>query len=123
MDYKAINLVEKFGLFEDTWTPKVLGETNGQLIKLAKLEGEFVWHAHEKEDELFYVVKGQLTLRFRDGSVTLNPGEIFVVPAGKEHLPVADKDTWVMLIEPKSTLHTGSSRHENTVDIKDQKRI
>lgn len=119
-EYTPVNLQEKFNLFNEKWTPKIIGESNGQLIKLAKIEGEFVWHSHEKEDELFYIVKGDLELKFRDGSVRLKSGELFIVPAGKEHLPIAHEETWVMLMEPATTLHTGTVSHSGTVEIEDQ---
>lgn len=123
MNYTAINLETKFDLFNQKWTPKQIAECNGQMVKLAKLEGEFIWHDHAEEDELFFVVKGKLKLKFRDGEVVLNPGELFVVPAGKEHLPVALEETWVMLIEPASTLHTGDVKDLKTVAIEDQEWI
>jgi mannose-6-phosphate isomerase-like protein (cupin superfamily) len=118
------NLKEKFELFDAYWTPKIIGELNGQYVKIAKLKGEFVWHDHENEDELFYVVKGVLTLIFRDQKdVTLNEGEMYVVPAGVEHLPVAKEECWVMLIEPKSTRHTGSKETDKSISISDQEWI
>ena len=116
----AINLEQKFSLFSDQWSPKVIGEMNGQYVKLAKIEGEFVWHAHEHEDELFYIVKGDLTLKFRDGEVRLKPGDMHIVPMGVEHLPIAHEETWVMLIEPKATAHTGEIESDITVAIEDQ---
>jgi len=111
-----INLLEKFAKFGEQWSPRIIAESNGQLIKLAKLEGEFVWHDHAHEDELFFVVKGRLELRFRDRVTVLGPGEICVVPKAVEHLPVATEETWVMLVEPRSTLHTGDKQTERTVD-------
>lgn len=110
-----INLLEKFAKFDEHWSPRVIAESNGQLIKLAKLEGEFVWHDHANEDELFYVVKGRLELRFRDRVTVLTPGELCVVPKATEHFPVATEETWVMLIEPRSTLHTGDKVTDVTV--------
>lgn len=119
-----VNLVEKFSLFDEYWTPKIVGELNGQYVKLAKLKGEFVWHSHENEDEMFYIVKGELTLKFREGKeVILKEGEMHIVPAGVEHFPIAEKECWVMLIEPKATLHTGSTQAEGTVAIEDQQWI
>ncbi|MEQ8525642.1 cupin domain-containing protein [Gracilimonas sp.] len=118
------NLVKKFSLFDEYWTPKIVGELNDQYVKLAKLKGEFVWHSHENEDELFYIVKGELNLKFReDKEVILKEGEMYIVPAGVEHFPIAEKECWVMLIEPKSTLHTGSTQAEGTVAIEDQQWI
>lgn len=111
----TINLKEKFKLFNDLWTPKVISETNGQLVKLAKLKGEFVWHNHAHEDELFFIVKGKLLLRFRDKDVHLSEGELYVVPKGEDHLPIAEEECWVMLIEPKGTKHTGEKKFKETV--------
>lgn len=115
-----INLLEKFAKFDEHWSPRIIAESNGQLIKLAKLEGEFVWHDHAQEDELFLVVKGRLELRFRDRVTVLLPGELCVVPKATEHFPVATEETWVMLVEPRSTLHTGDKRTERTVDNEQQ---
>lgn len=110
-----INLAEKFTLFADHWSPKIVGELNGQYVKLAKLQGEFVWHQHEHEDELFLVIKGQLTIQFRDKTVIINPGEFCIVPRGVEHNPVANEETHILLFEPKEILHTGNVLHERTV--------
>ena len=113
---QKVNLAEKFGLFAEHWTPKVVGEVNGQQVKLVKLSGEFVWHAHEDEDELFLVARGVLRMRFRDGDVRLEEGELIVVPRGVEHLPVAEtEETWIMLVEPASTVNTGNAGGERTV--------
>ncbi|WP_020403059.1 cupin domain-containing protein [Gracilimonas tropica] len=118
------NLKEKFELFDEYWTPKIIGELNDQFVKIAKLKGEFIWHDHEQEDELFYIVKGSLLLKFRDrNDVLLKEGELFIVPAGVDHLPIAEEECWVMLMEPKSTQHTGSAQTENTVSIEDQEWI
>ncbi|GAA0872581.1 cupin domain-containing protein [Gangjinia marincola] len=116
MNIEKINLEEKFSLFSDQWSPKIIGQLNGQDVKLAKVEGEFVWHDHANEDELFYVVKGSLRLQFRDKYITLNQGEMCVVPRGVEHKPVAKEETWLMLFEPSSIKHTGEVRDEKTVD-------
>jgi mannose-6-phosphate isomerase-like protein (cupin superfamily) len=124
MNFNPANLKEKFGLFDEYWTPKIVGELNEQYVKLAKLKGEFIWHSHENEDELFYIIKGKLTLKFReDKEMTLNEGEMYIVPAGVEHFPLAKEECWVMLIEPKSTEHTGSTQAAGTVAIKDQEWI
>ena len=113
---EKVSLREKLALFDERWSPKVVGELNGQMVKLAKLEGEFVWHRHEAEDELFLVVEGRLTLELRDGTVDLGPGEFAIVPAGVEHRPVAAGGVCsVMLFEPASTLNTGNLRNERTV--------
>ncbi|EIF03244.1 hypothetical protein VT1337_14582 [Vibrio tubiashii NCIMB 1337 = ATCC 19106] len=124
MDYEVkmekINLSEKFRLFDEEWTPKIVGQSNGQLVKIAKGSGELVWHAHENEDELFLVLKGQLTLQLRDGDVVLNEGEMFVVPKGVEHCPKALPDTHFMMIEPESTAHTGETECDRTVSLEHQ---
>lgn len=113
---EKVSLRDKLSRFDDRWSPKVVGELNGQQVKLAKLEGEFVWHHHEAEDELFLVVDGRLTIELRDGAVELGPGELAIVPAGVEHRPVAaDGVCSVMLFEPASTLNTGNLRNERTV--------
>lgn len=119
----GINLLEKFDLFVDQWSPKIVAESNEQLIKLAKIKGEFVWHNHTDEDEVFYVVKGKLLLKFRDKEVYLKEGELYVVPKGVDHYPIANEECWVMLIEPKGTKHTGETDFELSVDEKDQKWI
>ncbi len=111
-----INLLEKFAKFSDQWQPKIIAELNGQHLKLAKLQGIFVWHHHPGEDELFLVVQGQLLIQFRDGGVLLEPGEMVVVPAGVEHRPVAEQEAWVMLLEPAGTSNTGNVRNERTVE-------
>jgi mannose-6-phosphate isomerase-like protein (cupin superfamily) len=111
-----IKLEKCFAAFSEYWSPRIAGELNGQQVKLAKLKGEFVWHHHENEDELFYVVKGRLRMRFRDREASLGPGEMIIVPRGVEHLPIADEETWVMLFEPASTLNTGNVRNERTVE-------
>ena len=111
-----INLLEKFDLFTDQWSPKIIAELNGQQVKLAKVEGEFIWHDHANEDELFFIVKGSLRIEFRDRTVELSEGEMMVVPRGVEHRPVAEEETWLMLLEPASTQHTGDVNSERTVN-------
>jgi mannose-6-phosphate isomerase-like protein (cupin superfamily) len=111
----SVNLAAKFRLFHDLWSPKIVGELNDHYVKLTKVKGEFVWHRHEAEDELFLVVKGRLLLRFRDGDVWVEEGEFAIVPRGVEHLPIAPEEAHVMLLEPKSTLNTGDVRNERTV--------
>jgi|SRR6478609_1442144 len=111
---EKINLDQKLSLFSDHWNPRIIGELNGQHVKLAKLKGEFVWHHHEHEDELFYVVKGILKIEFRDKIVELKPGEMIIVPRGVEHKPVAEEEVHVMLFEPASTLNTGNVENERT---------
>ena len=112
---QPINLFEKFSQFNDHWSPKVVGELNGQHVKLAKVKGEFVWHDHRDEDELFFVVKGTLTIQFRDRTVELKKGEMLIVPRGVEHKPVAEEEVWLMLFEPAETKHTGEVEHALTV--------
>ena len=111
---EKVNIKEKFSLFSDQWSPKIIGQLNGQDVKLAKLEGEFVWHDHKDEDELFYIVKGTLTLEFRDKVVHLNEGEMLIVPKGVEHKPIAKEEVWVLLFEPSNIKHTGDVQHELT---------
>lgn len=113
---EKISLLEKFHLFSEHWQPKIIAELNGQAVKLVKVRGEFVWHHHENEDELFYVVKGTLTMKLRDRQVVLNEGEMFVVPRGVEHKPVSDEEVWLMLFEPAETLNTGNVQNERTVN-------
>ncbi len=110
-----VNLAEKFNLFADHWSPKIVGELNDSYVKLVKLKGEFVWHHHEKEDELFLVVKGKLLIRLRDRDLWLQEGEFVIVPKGVEHLPVAAEEAHVLLLEPKTTLNTGNVRSERTL--------
>lgn len=113
---EKINLAEKFALVGEQWSPKVIAELNGQHVRLAKVEGSFVWHQHEDEDELFVVVRGRLRMDFRDGQIWLEPGEMIVVPRGVEHRPHADTETEILLFEPASTLNTGNVRDERTVE-------
>jgi mannose-6-phosphate isomerase-like protein (cupin superfamily) len=113
---QKVNLAEKFSLFDAYWSPKIVGELNGQQVKLAKLKGEFIWHQHAAEDELFLVVKGRLVIKFRDRDVMLGAGEFLIVPRGVEHQPVADEEAHVLLFEPASTLNTGQVRTQRTVE-------
>jgi len=112
----VINIQEKFDLFTDHWSPKKIGELNGQQILLVKIQGEFVFHKHEDEDELFMVMKGQLLLKLRDRTVVVNPGEFFTVPKGVEHKPIAEEETHLLLFEPLSTKHTGDVMADITVE-------
>ena len=113
---QKINLSEKFASFSDQWSPKVIGEVNDAAVKLAKLEGSFHWHHHKHEDELFLVVKGQLTIQLRNQEdIVLSEGECVVIPRGVEHLPVAESEVHVLLFEPKTTLNTGEVENERTV--------
>ena len=115
MTIRKVNLVEMFGRFQDQWSPKIVGEVNDSVVKLTKLQGEFVWHHHDQEDELFLVVKGRLRLKLKDKELVLGPGEFAIIPHGVEHLPIADEETHVLLFEPKSTLNTGNIHNERTV--------
>ncbi|HXI92217.1 MAG TPA: cupin domain-containing protein [Blastocatellia bacterium] len=112
---ERVSLVEKLNSFQDYWSPKIVGEVNESFVKLVKLKGEFVWHHHEAEDELFLVVKGSLLIRLRDRDVRVEEGEFVIIPRGVEHLPVADEEVHVLLLEPKSTLNTGNVANERTV--------
>lgn len=109
---EKINLSEKLQLFSEYWSPKIVGELNGQQVKLAKFKGEFIWHKHDNEDELFLVVKGSFNMEFRDKTVTVHENEILIVPRGVEHRPVAKEEVSVLLFEPASTLNTGDT-HSN----------
>jgi len=113
---QKINLKEKLAQFSEHWSPRIVGELNGQHVKLAKMQGEFVWHHHEHEDELFLVLKGTLLMRLREGDVVINEGEFFIVPCGVEHQPIAEDEVHVLLFEPASTLNTGNVRNERTVE-------
>lgn len=110
-----VNLREKFSLFSEHWSPKIVGALNGQEVKLVKFNGPFVWHHHEKEDELFFVVKGSFDMEFRDKTITLNEGEFLIVPRGVEHRPNASEEVQVLLFEPANTLNTGNTQNEMTV--------
>jgi mannose-6-phosphate isomerase-like protein (cupin superfamily) len=110
-----VNIEEKLALFDERWKPKIVGELNGQYVKLVKFIGEFVWHHHDDEDELFLVVKGRFRMEFRERSVWIEEGEFIVVPRGVEHRPVAEEEAHVLLFEPASTLNTGNVRNERTV--------
>ena len=113
---QKVEIAEKFALFDESWCPRIVAELNDAYVKVVKLDGEFVWHHHDDEDELFWVVSGRLRMELRDGDVVLEPGELVVVPKGVEHRPVAEGETHVVLIEPKTTLNTGNVRDERTVD-------
>lgn len=109
-----VNIEDKLSQFSDYWSPKIVGELNGQQVKLAKLKGEFVWHKHDEEDELFYVLKGSFDMEFRDKTVHLIENEFLIVPRGVEHRPVAHEEVSIMLFEPASTLNTGDIENEMT---------
>lgn len=112
----AINIQEKFSLFNEHWSPKIIGELNGQDVKIAKVKGEFVWHNHKDEDELFFIIKGTLKIEFAEKTVTLNEGEILIVPKGVEHKPIAEEEVWLLLFEPSNTKHTGDVKDPRTVE-------
>ena len=109
-----VNVLQKFGLFTDHWSPKIAGELNGQQVKLVKFNGPFVWHHHDNEDEMFYVIKGSFVMELRDKNIELNEGEFLVIPRGVEHRPNAKEEVWVMLFEPASTLNTGNTENNFT---------
>ena len=117
----SVRLEDAFASFSDYWNPRVIGDLNGQQVKVAKLKGSFIWHHHDNEDELFLVVKGVLRIEMRDGDVTLAPGEMFIVPRGIDHRPVAEEEVHLLLFEPASTLNTGNVRDHRTVE--DPERI
>ena len=112
---EKINLAEKFNLVRQYWSPKIIGELNDSYVKAVKLKGEFIWHHNDQEDELFLVVKGSLRIRFRDRDVRLEEGEFLIVPKGVDHLPIAEQEAHIVLLEPKTTLNTGNVTNERTV--------
>ena len=109
-----VNIVEKLDLFNEYWNPKIVGELNEQYVKLVKFKGEFVWHKHDNEDEMFYVLKGKFNMEYRDRTVEINENEFVIVPKGVEHRPVAPEEVSVMLFEPKTILNTGDTRNDFT---------
>jgi len=115
MAMHAVNIAKKLAEFTEAWSPKILGEINDSYVKAVKLKGEFVWHHHDREDEMFLVVKGLLRMKFRDREERIGPGEFIIVPRGVEHLPIADEETHILLFEPKTTLNTGNVTNERTV--------
>jgi len=114
MNYQAIDVKEKLTLFSEHWSPKIIAQMNDYHFKIAKIRGEFVWHDHPETDEVFIILKGQLQIQFRNGSVTLNEGDMFVVPKGVEHKPVAEQECHIMLVEPVGTLNTGDVVNDKT---------
>lgn len=113
---EKVNIKNKLSLFSDYWSPKIIGELNDQYVKLCKLKGEFVWHKHDNEDEMFYVIDGLLKIEFRDKTISINKGEFLIVPKGIEHKPIAEKEVSVMVFEPVSTLNTGDTKGDFTVE-------
>ena len=111
-----VNIREKLSKFSEHWSPKIVGEINESYVKVVKLQGEFVWHKHEDEDEMFLVIKGTLTIKLRNEDITLEEGEFFIIPKGIEHMPVAENEVHVLLFEPKTTLNTGNVSNERTVE-------
>ncbi len=109
-----VNIDEKLSLFSEYWDPKIVGELNGQYVKLVKFKGEFVWHKHDKEDEMFFIIKGKFKMEYRDRTVEINENEFIIVPRGVEHKPVAEEEVSVMLFEPKTILNTGDTRNDFT---------
>ena len=120
---KTINLADKLALFDETWAPKIVGELNGQYVKLVKFQGEYVWHQHAEEDEMFLVLSGRVDIHFRDRVVRLNEGEFCIVPRGVEHKPAAEGLACVLLFEPASTRNTGNVDHRYTIEAQDLERI
>lgn len=114
MNYQSIHLRDKLARFSEHWSPKIIAQMNNYHFKIVKVEGEFVWHDHPETDEVFLVLHGQLQIQFRDGHVTLNEGELFVVPKGLEHKPVAEKECHILLVEPAGTVNTGEIVNERT---------
>jgi mannose-6-phosphate isomerase-like protein (cupin superfamily) len=114
---EKVNLSDKFRLFDEHWSPKIAGEVNDSYVKLVKFQGDFVWHKHDEEDEMFLVVKGSITIRLRDGDVRLEEGEFVIIPRGVEHMPVAEEEAHVILFEPKTVLNTGDVRNERTREV------
>ncbi|MEP7142302.1 MAG: cupin domain-containing protein [Ferruginibacter sp.] len=117
--FNKVNIEEKLSLFTEFWSPKIVGELNGQEVKLVKFKGEFVWHKHEHEDELFYVLKGNFKMEYRDKTIDVNENEFLIVPRGTEHRPVAEQEVAVMLFEPKATLNTGDTMGDLTKPVLD----
>lgn len=113
---EKVNLAQKFSLLDEYWTTRIVGSLNGSYVKLTKLKGEFIWHHHGEEDELFLVVRGRLLIKLRERDIWLEEGKVLIIPKGVEHLPVAEEEAHVLLLEPKSTLNTGNVRNERTVE-------
>ena len=117
MPYRPINLLERFSTFTDQWSPRIVAQMNDDHFKLARLQGEFVWHSHPETDEVFFVVEGEMKIHFRDGEVTLRPGEMYVVPRGVEHKPSAERECKILLVERAGTKNTGDSEREGIEGI------
>jgi len=117
---EKVNVAEKFELFDEYWSPKIIGELNDFYVKAVKLKGEFVWHDHKTEDEMFFVVKGRLVIKLRDGEIALEPGEFAIIPHKAEHMPVADEEVHVLLLEPKTTVNTGVAKSDRRMEVLDR---
>ena len=117
MENKKINVIQKLQKFKEKWSPKVIAEVNDYQVKLAKISGEFIWHKHDTTDELFYIIRGNMKIIFRDGIVNLSKGDMYIVPKGTEHKPIAEKECSIMLIEPKGILNTGEINNELTATL------
>jgi mannose-6-phosphate isomerase-like protein (cupin superfamily) len=120
---EAVNLAQKLAIFQEYWSPKVVGELNDNYLKVVKVKGEFVWHKHDEDDEMFLVLKGHLVIKLRNQDITLNEGDFVVVPKGVEHKPVAEDEAHVLLIEPKTVVNTGDVSDERTIAPDDLSRI
>ena len=120
---EAVNLAQKLTLFQEYWSPKVVGELNDNYLKVVKVKGDFVWHKHDEDDELFLVLKGRLVIQLRDQDITLNEGDFLVVPKGVEHRPVAEDEAHILLIEPKTVVNTGDATDERKIAPEDLSRI
>jgi len=114
---EKVNLAEKLNLFHEHWNPKIVGELNDFYVKVVKFKGEFVWHHHDEEDEMFLVIRGRFLMKLQDGDIQLDAGEFIIIPRGVEHMPVADEEVEVLLIEPKTTRNTGNLKNERTVEV------
>jgi mannose-6-phosphate isomerase-like protein (cupin superfamily) len=112
---EKVNIEQKFNLFQDYWNPKIVGELNNSYVKLVKVKGEFIWHHHETEDELFLIIKGRLLVKFQERNIWLEAGEFLIIPRGVEHLPIAEDEVHMLVFEPKSVLNTGNVQSEQTV--------
>jgi mannose-6-phosphate isomerase-like protein (cupin superfamily) len=117
---EKVNVAEKFGLFDEYWSPKIIGELNDFYVKAVKFKGDFVWHDHETEDEMFLVMKGRFVIKLRDGEIALGPGEFAVIPRKVEHMPVADEEVHVLLLEPKTTVNTGAADSDRRLEVLDR---
>ena len=116
MKPEVVNIKNKFSLFAEQWSPKIIGEMNDSYVKIARLQGKFVWHHHEHEDEMFLIIQGSLTIRLRERDLVVNEGEFVIIPRGVEHMPVAEEEVHLMMLEPKTTVNTGNVESDRTVE-------